>query len=331
MLTDPHVRVVYDDARHFVLTTHEKFDIITSDPIHPWVKGAATLYTREYFQMCKDHLNPGGLVTQWVPLYESTEETVKAEIATFFAVFPNGTIWGNDIVGQGYDVVLMGCADKTMKIDIDVLQNRLDRKEFVGVTASLDEVNLGSATILLATYAGQAADLQPWLKDAQINLDRNLRLQYLAGLGVDANDDDKIYKAILAYRTFPQNLFTGSDTMTLRRSFVSPNMSRMKSNNYVLNDNLARLGLCILPLIFVIIKSDKFLADVKGTPQYFSRDFDAGKRNLSDSILLFSMRSPSLLSDKRYSNLYATCWGEEGGMYASDPISAIVFAKVVGS
>ena len=56
VLTDPHVRVINDDARHFVLTTHEKFDIITSDPIHPWVKGAATLYTREYFQMCKDHL-----------------------------------------------------------------------------------------------------------------------------------------------------------------------------------------------------------------------------------------------------------------------------------
>ena len=123
----------------------------------------------------------------------------------------------------------MGCADKTMKIDIDALQNRLDRKEFVGVTASLDEVNLGAATTLLATYAGQAADLQPWLKDAQINLDRNLRLQYLAGLGVDANDDDKIYKAILAYRIFPENLFTGSDTMTLRlRSTFTKHVSHEK-------------------------------------------------------------------------------------------------------
>ena len=48
---DPRTQIVYDDARHFVLTTHEKFDIITSDPIHPWVKGAATLYTREYFEL----------------------------------------------------------------------------------------------------------------------------------------------------------------------------------------------------------------------------------------------------------------------------------------
>jgi spermidine synthase len=229
VLRDPRVRIVYDDARHFVLTTREKFDIITSDPIHPWVKGAATLYTQEYFQMCKDHLNPAGLVTQWVPLYESTEPAVKAEIATFFSVFPNGTIWGNDIGGAGYDVVLLGSADASMKIDIDALQSRLDRKESAKVVESLSDVNFDGAIPLLSTYAGQAADLQPWLKDAQINLDRNLRLQYLAGLGVNATEDDRIYQAILAYRIYPQNLFTGSDTMTLRlRSALAKRASRQK-------------------------------------------------------------------------------------------------------
>ena len=69
---DPRVEIVYDDARHYILTTNEKFDVITSDPIHPWVKGAASLYTKEYFELVKAHLNPGGVVTQWVPLYEST-------------------------------------------------------------------------------------------------------------------------------------------------------------------------------------------------------------------------------------------------------------------
>jgi len=229
VLRDPRVRIIYDDARHFVLTTHEKFDIITSDPIHPWVKGAATLYTQEYFQMCKDHLNPGGLVTQWVPLYETTEPAVKAEIATFFSVFPNGTIWSNDIGGAGYDVVLMGSADASMKIDIDALQSRLDRKESAKVVESLSDVNFDGAIPLLSTYAGQAADLQPWLKDAQINLDRNLRLQYLAGLGVNAVEDDRIYQAILAYRIYPQNLFTGSDVVTIRlRSALAKRASHQK-------------------------------------------------------------------------------------------------------
>ena len=96
VMKDPRVQVIYDDARHYLLTTREKFDIITSDPIHPWVKGSATLYTRDYFELVKKRLNPGGVITQWVPFYESTPDVVKSQLATFFSVFPNGVIFGND-------------------------------------------------------------------------------------------------------------------------------------------------------------------------------------------------------------------------------------------
>ena len=71
-------------------------------------QGAATLYTREYFELCKRRLNDGGVITQWVPLYESSVAAVKSELATFFAVFPEGTVWSNDVEGRGYDVVLLG-------------------------------------------------------------------------------------------------------------------------------------------------------------------------------------------------------------------------------
>src|SRR5258706_11177726 len=101
VVKNPRVKVVYDDARHYILTTKEKFDIITSDPIHPWVKGAATLYTKEYFELCKLRLNPGGMITQWVPLYESNPDVVKSELATLFSVFPEATVWGNPAAGQG--------------------------------------------------------------------------------------------------------------------------------------------------------------------------------------------------------------------------------------
>ena len=63
--------MIYDDGRHFLRTTHEKFDIITSDPIDPWVKGCAALSTVEYYRMCLDHLNPGGNVCLWMPLYRA--------------------------------------------------------------------------------------------------------------------------------------------------------------------------------------------------------------------------------------------------------------------
>src|SRR6185369_3241694 len=63
VVRNPKVHVRNDDARHFVETTRERFDAITSDPLDPWVKGAAMLYTVEFFQMAKDHLNDGGVVT----------------------------------------------------------------------------------------------------------------------------------------------------------------------------------------------------------------------------------------------------------------------------
>jgi len=209
VLNDPRTDIHYDDARHFVLTTAEKFDIITSDPIHPWVKGAATLYSKEYFEECKHHLKPGGVITQWVPLYESDPDTVKSEIATFFDVFPNGTIWANDNNGQGYDVVLLGQVEPT-KIDVDALQARLDRPDYAKVRASLQQVGFPSAMSLLDTYLGRASDLKPWLANAQINRDIDLRLQYLAGMGVNNFSAGAIASEIARVRRFPPDMFTGS-------------------------------------------------------------------------------------------------------------------------
>jgi spermidine synthase len=211
VVNDPRVEIVYDDARHFILTSKEKFDVITSDPIHPWVKGAATLYTKEYFELVKQHLKPGGVVTQWVPLYESYPGVVKSEVATFFNVFPDGTVWSNDINGRGYDLVLAGHATP-QTIDIDSLQHRMSDAPNARVAKSLSEVGINSALSLLSTYGGQARDLAPWLTDAEINRDANLRLQYLAGMGLNEYENATIYEEMLKYRRYPESLFTGADS-----------------------------------------------------------------------------------------------------------------------
>jgi spermidine synthase len=211
VLKDPRTHVVYDDARHYIRTSGEKFDVITSDPIHPWVKGAATLYTQEYFELAKRRLNPGGIITQWVPLYETTSNVVKSEMATFFKVFPDATVWGNDIDGKGYDVILMA-RNGPMTIDGDALRERLHRLDYARVAHSLDDA-VGSEVDLLATYAGRPSDLQSWLADAEINRDRNLRLQYLAGLSPNFYVAGNIYREIMSFRRFPEDLFRGSESL----------------------------------------------------------------------------------------------------------------------
>jgi len=220
------VRVVYDDGRHYIRTLPEdaKFDVITSDPIDPWVKGCAALNTVEYYQMCRDHLKPGGVMSLWIPLYESNNETIKSVIATFFQVFPNGLLFSNDPGGEGFDAVLLGQVEPT-RIDLDKLHDKLNSPGYSRVRESLTDVGFGLDTgdmtwkpnmwgdpeiSLLATYAGRSLDMGDWMKNSQINTDRNLRLQYLAGMSVNYYIATDILDGILKYYRFPDDVFIGS-------------------------------------------------------------------------------------------------------------------------
>ncbi|MGA2229692.1 MAG: fused MFS/spermidine synthase [Tepidisphaeraceae bacterium] len=219
VVVDPRTHVVIDDGRHFIRTTKDKFDIITSDPIDPWVKGCAALNTVEYYQMCKQHLNPGGVVSLWIPLYESKLESAKSLITTFFQVFPNGYIFSNDIKGEGYDAVLLGQADPG-PIDIDKMETLLEQPEYAKVKQSLMDVGFGTtsgaspAVELLATFAGHAPDLQGWMKstidNGDINTDSNLRLQYLAGMWLNNYEQTAILQDMLKYYRFPREQFAGT-------------------------------------------------------------------------------------------------------------------------
>ena len=194
---------------HFLLTTDRKFDAITSDPFDPWVKGAATLYTAEFWQEAKEHLTPGGVVTVFVQLYESNLAAVKSEVATFLEVFPDGMIFANLAYGQGYDVVLVGQAEPTV-IDLDAIDAKLSLPEYAPVARSLAEVGFTSVPELMATFAAKKPEIDPWLADAEVTRDRNLRLQYLAGMGVNLYEADAIYRDMAQYRTYPEGLFVGS-------------------------------------------------------------------------------------------------------------------------
>jgi spermidine synthase len=210
VVANPKTHIELDDARHYLLTTRNKFDAITSDPLDPWVKGAAMLYTKEFFETVKAHLNPGGAVTLFVQLYESNTAAVKSEIATFLEVFPGGVVWGNTNNGAGYDLVLLGQAEPT-KIDVEAVQRHLSEPAMAPVAHSLGEIGMFSAIDLFSNYAGTKSDLAPWLADAVINRDRNLRLQYLAGMGFNLYQSEAIYADMLQYSQWPNDLFIGSD------------------------------------------------------------------------------------------------------------------------
>lgn len=206
---NPKTHIVYDDARHYLLTTNEKFDIIASDPLDVFVKGTAALYSKEYFEVVQKHLNPGGMFSLYVPLYETDERTIKSELETFFQAFPYATVWANTRDGLGYDMVFMGQM-APLNINVDEVQKRLDRPDYAPVAQSLKEIGVPSTIELFATYAGQKTDLGKWTKGADINRDADLRLSYLAGWGINSQLEDALYRAMLRYRQPPTDVFTGS-------------------------------------------------------------------------------------------------------------------------
>ena len=206
---------VDDDARHFLLTTDQKFDAITADPFDAWVKGTASLNTVEFYDGMKRRLNPGGVVTAWLPFYETTVEAIRSEIATFTAAFPHVIIFGNTQSGQGYDGVMVGSMEP-FSFDVSELQARLESPEYEPVLRSLSDVGYGSIPALLGTFAATGEQLQQWVAGAEINRDRNLRLQYLAGLGVNNYQQSGIYAEILQQGEWPMEVFRGDLAMLSR-------------------------------------------------------------------------------------------------------------------
>jgi len=115
---DPRLSVRSGDGRHFLQSTTETFDLITTDPTHP-ILGSASLYTREYFELCRSHLNKGGMVSQYLPLHKLLPGDFKGIIQTFCSVFPKCTIW----LGH-YHAVLLGFTGDG-KIDFREWANRM--------------------------------------------------------------------------------------------------------------------------------------------------------------------------------------------------------------
>ncbi len=86
-ISDPRVRVVVNDARGALMLTDARFDAVVSQPSHPWTAGASHLYTREFFSLVADHLEPEGVFVQWIGIAFVDEALLRSIVATLLEVF----------------------------------------------------------------------------------------------------------------------------------------------------------------------------------------------------------------------------------------------------
>jgi spermidine synthase len=107
VLSDRRVHIVFDDARNFLLTSRQKYDLIISEPSNPWIAGVATLFTDEFYAAARQRLAPGGMFVQWVQSYSLDPPDLRMIMATFTPHFAEVTLWR----GEETDLLLLGRTD----------------------------------------------------------------------------------------------------------------------------------------------------------------------------------------------------------------------------
>jgi tetratricopeptide (TPR) repeat protein len=110
---NPKVNVVINDGANYVKATRKQYDIISSDPIHPFISGNGILYSVDHWLKCKDRLKEGGVLAQWLPLYQLSPTDFATIVGSFRDVFPNATMWF-----CGIDTVLIGVKGE-FRLDLD--------------------------------------------------------------------------------------------------------------------------------------------------------------------------------------------------------------------
>jgi len=107
-------RLILDDGRNFLLTTTERYDVITAEPMPPRFAGVVNLYSKEYYQLARAHLRPGGFVVQWLPMHLTTFIEALRILRTMQDVFPETTLWLHSGTG-----VIVSRRDLPIEIDLD--------------------------------------------------------------------------------------------------------------------------------------------------------------------------------------------------------------------
>ena len=119
-VTNPKIHKIIQDGRNHLLTTSKTYDVITAEPPPPTNAGAVNLYTKEYYELTKKALNPGGIVSQWIPLHSQTETHIYEHFRTFFESFPYVMSW----YPTKQELILIGSNDP-INIDFKKIEKRL--------------------------------------------------------------------------------------------------------------------------------------------------------------------------------------------------------------
>lgn len=173
-LNDPRMHLVIDDARTYLRVNPTRYDIIMSEPSHPWVPGVANLFTQEFFELGRERLVDDGVFVQWLQTYQLSTNSLRSVLATFQKIFPHTMVFRVGSMAKGKDLILVG---SRAPLRLDRLAERMRDPR---MAAELARIEMKSEADVRAWYVCDETKLGPAVAGAVINSDDNMHVETTA-------------------------------------------------------------------------------------------------------------------------------------------------------
>lgn len=179
VLNDPRVTLVINDGRNFLLADDEKYDVIRLDPPELHTAGVVNLYTKEFYELARDHLAPGGIFSIWVNFVMTPEEGLRMILRTMSEVFPHVSVWHGP---AAYSWVI-NASMLPHELDLSRLTKRFQDPK---VSADLATIGIHDPFQLLFHFVFTGDAVKAYMADAPIVVDDHTRLDFDTPRSLDA-------------------------------------------------------------------------------------------------------------------------------------------------
>lgn len=179
VLQDPRTQRFVDDGRHFLQSHPERYDVISLEPPPPIAPGTVSLYSKEFYELSRERLNPGGRMAQWIPLDQQSLQVNQMLIQAMLEAFPYVTLW----VPARLEAVLIGSVEP-QSIDLEDWRRRLDQAP--AAKENLAEVGFANPEQLIASYFMGDSGLRSYVNKARAVSDDLPSVEYFLSYGREA-------------------------------------------------------------------------------------------------------------------------------------------------
>ncbi len=219
---DPRLQIRFDDGRNFLAVSKDRFDVLISEPSNPWMSGVSALFTVEFFQMARARLRKGGILCQWIQLYELSPDNIRALLHSVVRVFPHVHLFA--LSRRSRDTLLIATLEPLQIQREQIAQHFAEKRS----RAELVRGGMQSPIDLLPRLLADDEALRILTRGAALNTDDNARLEMRAPFellthvetdGAKVLLDDLGVRAHRWHRLFPLPVMEKEAPPLLRAAF----------------------------------------------------------------------------------------------------------------